>query len=149
MKYIAETNPLIFFKEYLSKVAREAGINTLEKFLQIDYLSQMLSGYVDSETMHGDSGDLIRLIDILKTDTESPHKTIEGYKKVADRILFYHSFFPEAFRKRLLNVEFYAKSARMFYRLVGIYQIPVCGYISEEYSLWNFVLNTARGRFLF
>lgn len=147
--FITDINPVAFFKKYIHRVCKEADINVFEKFLQIDYLSKMLSEYVDPERYFGDKGELIRLIDSLKSEAETTHEAIEGYKKTADRILFYHSFFPEAFGRRLVNAKFYAKAARMFYGIVGLYKIPVCSHLSEEYSLWNFVLKTAKLRYMF
>ena len=70
-------------------------------------------------------------------------------EKAADKILFYQSFFPEAFKKRMLNIKFYSNTAKAFYKIVGNYKIPVCGMISMEYSLWNFILRTIKQRYLF
>lgn len=147
--FITEIAPRPFFKHSIIRVCQEEHINSMEKFLQIDYLSKMLSEYVDTERFLGDSGDLVRLIDVLKREVESNHNTLGSYQKTADRILFYHSFFPETFRKRLVNVKFYAKAARIFYRLVSSYHAPVCGYLSQEYSLWNCVLRTVKARYMF
>lgn len=147
--FIAEIAPVAFFKRSILRVCEEAHINSMAKHLQIDYLSLMLSDYVDAEKSLGDSGDLFRIIDVLKREADMPHGTIERYRKTADRILFYHSFFPEAFRRRIMNVKFYAAAARMFYRLAGSYSTPVCGHLSQEYSLWNFVLRTAKTRYMF
>ena len=149
MLYTTDLKPGAFFKKYILRVCGEANVNAVEKFLQIDYLSEMLSEFVDPEKHFGDRGELVRLIDAFKLETETHQESLQNYKKAADRILFYHSFFPEFFHKRLASVRFYARAARMFYRVVGYYGMPVCGRIGEEYSLWNFVLKTARLRYMF
>lgn len=149
MLYITDLPPAIFFKRYILRICDEADVDTIGKFLQIDYLSRMLSAYVDPERHFGDKGELIYLIDSLKGGTDLRHETIEGYKKAADRILFYHSFFPEAFKARLVNVKFYAKAAKSLYQIVGRFNMPVCSLLSEEYALWNSVLRTAKMKYMF
>jgi len=147
--YRVAESPASFFKKYILRVCREARISEFDKHLQIDYLAGMLSDHVDPEKTFGDRGDLVSVLDTLKAQVESPGETLSGYRKAADRILFYHSFFPEAFRRRLVSIRFYAEAAKTFYRVVGNYGISVCGLISEEYSLWRFVLRTARMRYMF
>ncbi len=150
MMRVAEgIEPERFFKYYLLKVCNEARVDAHERFLQIEYLSKMLSRFVDPERYFDDPGDLVRIIDVLKEEVEKIEISLDAYKKAADKILFYQSFYPEAFKKRLLDIKFYSKAAQMFYRIVGSYKIPVCGLISQEYSLWRFVLRSARQRYLF
>jgi hypothetical protein len=138
-----------FFKYYLIKTCDESSVDLRERFLQIEYLSKLLTRFVEPEKHYEDSGELIRIIDVLKEEVEKTEISIEAYKIAADKILFYQSFFPEAFKKRLLDIKFYSDAARTFYRIVGHYKIPVCGLISQEYSLWNFILKSTKMRYLF
>ncbi|GMT47036.1 MAG: hypothetical protein IEMM0007_0602 [bacterium] len=150
MKQVTERiDPERFFRYYIVKVCEEASIDTREKFLQIEYLSKMLTGFVDPEKYLDDSGDLVRVIDVLKEEAEKTQVSINAYKKAAVKILFYQSFCPEAFKRRLLSLSFYSGAAKMFYRIVGNYRIPVCGLISTEYSLWNFILRSTHQRYFF
>jgi len=150
MKQVTERiDPERFFRYYIVKVCEEASIDTREKFLQIEYLSKMLTGFVDPEKYLDDSGDLVRVIDVLKEEAEKTQVSINAYKKAADKILFYQSFCPEAFKRRFLSLSFYSGAAKMFYRIVGNYRIPVCGLISTEYSLWNFILRSTHQRYFF
>jgi len=48
MKQVTERiDPERFFRYYIVKVCEEASVDTREKFLQIEYLSKMLTGFVD------------------------------------------------------------------------------------------------------
>ncbi len=150
MKQVTERiDPERFFRYYIVKVCEEASVDTREKFLQIEYLSKMLTGFIEPEKYFDDSGDLVRVIDVLKEEAEKTEISINAYKKAADKILFYQSFCPEAFKRRLLSLSFYSGAAKMFYRIVGNYRIPVCGLISMEYSLWNFILRSTHQRYFF
>ncbi len=150
MRLVSErVEPERFFKYYVVKVCDEARVDVREKFLQIDYLSKMLSRFVDPERHFGDPGHLVRVIDVLEEELEKTEVSIDAYRKAADKILFYQSFFPEAFKRRFLDQGFYSKAAKMFYRIVGNYRIPVCSLLSTEYSLWNFILKSTRQKYLF
>jgi|Deesub1362B_J571_1020462.scaffolds.fasta_scaffold00061_45 hypothetical protein len=138
-----------FFKYYIVKACQEAEVNVPKRFLQIEYLSKMLAGFIEPHKYFNDSGDLVRIIDVLKEEVERVEIDIDAYRKAADKILFYQSFFPEAFKRRLLDIKFYSRAAKAFYRIVGNYKIPVCGMISMEYSLWSFILRTTKQRYLF
>ncbi|HHN64998.1 MAG TPA: hypothetical protein ENK09_06520 [Nitrospirae bacterium] len=138
-----------FFRYYLVKTCDESRVDLRERFLQIEYLSKLLSRFVEPKKHYEDEGELVRIIDLLKEEVEKAEVSIEAYKTAADKILFYQSFFPEAFKRRLLDIKFYADAARAFYRIVGHYRFPVCGLISQEYSLWNFILKSTRIRYLF
>ncbi len=150
MRVVSEgIEPERFFRHYILKVCDESKVDPKENFLQIEYLSRMLSGFVDPEKHYQDSGDIVRVIDVLKKELESVEISIESYRSAADKILFYQSFYPEAFRKRMMSHRFYSHAARSFYRIVGAYKIPVCGMLSEEYSFWTFVLKSIKRRYLF
>jgi len=155
MRVVSEgIEPKRFFRHYILKVCDESRVDPRENFLQIEYLSRMLSGFVDPEKHYQDSGDIVRVIDILKKELESVKISIDSYridaiKNAADKILFYQSFYPEAFRKRMMSHRFYSHAARSFYRIVGAYKMPVCGMLSEEYSFWTFVLKSMKRRYFF
>jgi hypothetical protein len=150
MRVVSEgIEPERFFRHYILKICDESKVDPKENFLQIEYLSRMLSGFVDPEKHYQDSGDIVRVIDVLKKELESVEISIESYRSAADKILFYQSFYPEAFRKRMMSHRFYSHAARSFYRIVGAYKIPVCGMLSEEYSFWTFVLKSMKRRYLF
>ncbi len=150
MRAVSEVRePERFFKYYIVRTCQEAEVNVPERFLQIEYLSKMLAGFIEPRKYFQDSGDLIRIIDVLKEEVEKVEIDLDAYRKAADKILFYQSFFPEAFRRRLLDINFYSNAARSFYRIVGNYKIPVCGMISMEYSLWSFILRTTKKRYFF
>ncbi len=141
--------PKRFFQYYIVKVCSDTDVDHQEKFLQIEYLSKMLSNFVDPERTMKEPVDLVRIIDVLKREVEKTEVSLDAYQYAADKILFFQSFYPEAFKKRLLDIRFYAKAARAFYRIVGNYKAPVCGLISREYSLWSFVLRAARDKYWF
>ncbi len=150
MRQVGERmDPEKFFKYHIVKICDEAQVDAREKFLQIEYLSKMLSRFVEPEKHFPDAGDLVRVIDVLKEEVERTEISIDAYKDAADKILFYQSFYPEAFKKRLLSLRFYASAAKTFYRIVGNYRVPVCGLISMEYSLWNFILRSTQHRYFF
>jgi len=150
MKTVSEAKePEKFFKYYIVQTCHEASVNVPERFLQIEYLSKMLAGFIKPEEYFHESADLVRIIDILKQEIEKIEIDIDAYRKAADKILFYQSFYPEAFKRRLLDIKFYAQAAKAFYRIVGNYRIPVCGMISMEYSLWHFILRKTKQRYFF
>ncbi|RMG71064.1 MAG: hypothetical protein D6710_06510 [Nitrospirae bacterium] len=150
MRRIAQDiEPDRFFQYYLVKVCSDTDVNHSERFLQIEYLSKMLSNFIDPERSMNEPADLVRIIDVLKEQVERVEVSLDAYQHAADKILFYQSFYPEAFKRRLLDLKFYSKAARAFYRIVGNYRTPVCGLISREYSLWSFVLRAAREKYWF
>lgn len=150
MRVVAEkVEPEKFFKYYILKVCDENNLKEEERFLQVEYLSKMLSGFVDPEKHYQDSGDIVRVIDVLKKELEKVEISLEAYREAADKILFYQSFYPEAFRRRMMSHRFYAQAAKTFYRIVGNYKIPVCGVLSREYGLWKFILRSTREKYFF
>lgn len=150
MRRISEARePERFFKYYIVQTCNEAAVNVPERFLEIEYLSKMLSGFIRPEEYFQDSGDLVRIIDVLKEEVEKISVDLDAYRKAADKILFYQSFYPEAFKRRLMDIKFYSQAARTFYRVVGNYKIPVCGKISMEYSLWQFILRRTKQKYFF
>lgn len=150
MDLVAEKTDMVgFFKYHIFKVCDQAKVDIKEKFLQIEYLSHMLTRFVEPRKQFGDSGDLVRIIDVLQEEMEKADVSIDSYKKAADKILFYQSFYPEVFKRRVLSLNFYSKAATAFYRIVGSYGVPACALISNEYNLWNFVLRSTRQRYFF
>lgn len=150
MELVAErTDMVIFFKYYIHKVCDEAKMDMKEKFLQIEYLSKMLAKFVEPRKHFNDAGDLIRIVDVLQEEVAKADVSLDSYKKAADKILFYQSFYPEAFKRRLVGINFYSKTATMFYGIVGKCGVPACALIATEYSTWNFVLRSARQRYFF
>ena len=103
MKWITEEkDPKTFFKYYLVKVCNEASVNIAEKFLQIEYLSKMLTKFVEPKKYFNDSADMVRIIDILKEEVDKIEISIDAYRKAADKILFYQSFFQKLLKKECL-----------------------------------------------
>lgn len=150
MELVAErTDMVAFFKYHIHKVCDEAKMDIKDKFLQIEYLSKMLAKFVEPQKHFNDSGDLVRIVDVLQEEVNRVDFSLDSYKKAADKILFYQSFYPEAFKRRLTSLNFYSKAAAMFYDVVGKCGVPACALISTEYSTWNFVLRSARQRYFF
>ncbi|NOX20309.1 MAG: hypothetical protein GXO99_03475 [Nitrospirae bacterium] len=150
LKRISEdVEPKKFFQYYIVKVCDDTSVDHMEKFLQIEYLSKMLSRFVNPQKSMNEPADLVRIIDVLKKEVEQVEVSLDAYQRAADKILFYQSFYPEAFKKRMLDIKFYSQAAKAFYRIVGNYKTPVCGLISREYSLWSFILRAARDKYWF
>ena len=150
MELVAErTDVESFFRYNIHRVCEEAKLDIREKFLQIEYLSRMLAKFVEPRKHFNDAGDLVRIVDVLQDEVNKADYSLDSYKKAADKILYYQSFYPEAFKRRLTNINFYSKAATMFYGIVGKCGVPACTLIATEYSLWNFVLKSTRQRYFF
>lgn len=150
MELVAErTDMVIFFKYHIHKVCDEAKLDIKEKFLQIEYLSKMLAKFVEPNKHFNDAGELVRIVDVLQEEVDKADYSLDSYKRAADKILYYQSFYPEAFKRRLMTINFYSKAATMFYGIVGKCGVPACTLIAMEYSLWNFVLKSTRQRYFF
>lgn len=134
-----------FFQEKIRRVCGREGVDADSRFLELEYLSDVLTRHVNPARAYRDGGALDRVVDLLVREIEAVLSELDAYQAAADKILFYQGIFPEVFRRKRMNINFYAAVGRRFYGVVGAHrESPLFRRLADDYPTWRFILSGVR-----